>query len=793
MESRSVNLRLESTNGEEVLDLSRVYVVDSIPVLTQSLAREDHKNYPHLKDVQAVMTSGKVDLLIGQDNSEALIPLEIKKGKRGEPFAVRTLFGWCINGPQDKPPPVSQRVIANFVTTMNIEDTVNKLWNIESEAIVHDEMSWSQEDKRVVNLWDSECRLVDGHYELPIPWKNKDAEIPNKISVALSRLQGLKKSIIKRNLFERYNTEIMKLVEQGYAEKIQEDDVSQPSRVWYLPHHAVINEKKPGKVRIVFDCASKYLGESLNDKCLQGPDLINKLLHVLLRFRENRYAIMADIEAMYHQVKIPTADRNALRFLWFDNKGDIKHYRMTSHLFGGIWCASSSTYALRCTVKDNEDVSPMVKDTVLRGFYVDDCLKSVDTRQEAREVIHGTRDLLRRGGFRLTKFVINDPELLSEIPEDDRAKEVKELQSGMESKTLGVKWSVMTDEFYFKVHRANENTKVTRRFMLSFVSSMFDPLGLVSPVLVTGKLLFQEATRFKIPWDEEVPTDLCNRWKCWLGTLLHLSELRIPRCLKPDNYDDAVLELHHFSDASEKAYGCCSYLRCINKSGQIHTSLIISKHRVAPLKQITIPRLELQAAVLSAKIDAMLRKELDFNLTYSYFWTDSEIVLKYIKNETSRFRVFVGNRVSVIRDLTQSAQWYHVSSSENPADILSRGQSVQNLDNALWFQGPRFLKAYKSDWKDQEEYNEPAFLDTDSEVKFESHVKGKPKKRSENTEYIQTFKVNTQDTENEVKHPIDLLSNHFSSWYKLKRALCWLKLVKNQLLKNRQNSTSDSS
>ena len=142
--------------------------------------------------------------------------------------------------------------------------------------------------------------------------------------------------------------------------------------VWYLPHHAVTSAAKPGKVRVVFDCAASQGGISLNNQCYQGPDLNNKLIDVLLRFRQYKYAIMADVEAMYLQVRVPPKDRNALRFLW-DVNGQTRHFRMRSHLFGGVWCASSSTYALRRTV-DDAGASQLVENTVKRGFYVDDML-----------------------------------------------------------------------------------------------------------------------------------------------------------------------------------------------------------------------------------------------------------------------------------------------------------------------------------------------------------------------------------------------------------------------------------
>ena len=300
--SQIVDLNLISPNNGEALRLTGVYVVEDIPFKTSSV---DVENYPHLQDIPLnINNDSTVQILIGQDNAEALIPLETRRGKKGDPFAVRTLFGWSMNGPIAVRDKINQKVISHFVTTFPARESVEKLWEIENEGIKKDDTVWSQEDRKVIELWDRECKLINGHYVILIPWRNKEELVPNNISVAMYRLKSLNKILIKRGLRDRYNEEIMKLVQNGYAEKIPLDEIQNSGRIWYLPHHAVVTEKKPDKVRIVFDCASKYQGKSLDDRCLQGPDFNNKLLYVILRFRQHEDAIMADIESMYHQVKI---------------------------------------------------------------------------------------------------------------------------------------------------------------------------------------------------------------------------------------------------------------------------------------------------------------------------------------------------------------------------------------------------------------------------------------------------------------------------------------------------------
>ena len=311
--------------------------------------------------------------------------------------------------------PVSKRVVNHFITT-SIEDHLRKLWELEDESLSKQGMGWSQCDKQVVDFWNDNVKIVDNHYELPLPWK-RDAYLPNNVKVAEARLKSLTATLRKKNMFEKYDNEIHDLL--GYAEPVPLYDCKS-DKIWYLPHHGVTNVNKPGKIRVEFDCASRFENESLNDKCNQGPDFNNQLLHVLLRFREHEFAIMADVESMYYQVLVPEADKNALRFLWHD-QGQIKHFRMTRHIFGGVWSGSAAMYALRHVVDDYGGYNALIDETVLNSFYVDDCLKSGVSRNKAIEIIKGTTALLKKGGFRLTKFVSNDKDILVHVLEDERA------------------------------------------------------------------------------------------------------------------------------------------------------------------------------------------------------------------------------------------------------------------------------------------------------------------------------------------------------------------------------------
>ncbi|XP_044171915.1 uncharacterized protein LOC114974584 [Acropora millepora] len=343
---------------------------------------------------------------------------------------------------------------------------------------------------------------------------------------------------------------------------------------------------------------------------------------------------------------------------------------MTVHVFGATSSPSCASFCLLRTAEDNKDAFPSeIVNTVRRNFYVDDCLKSVRTRHDARLLVRMLTELLSRGGFSLRKWMSNDREVLASIPSNERAKSVVnlDLDKMPTEHALGVQWNVETDEFIFKVI-AKENHQPA-----------------------------DELCRKKIGWDEEVEGQDLSDWKHWLTALPKLSDVTVRRCYKPDSFGQVShTQIHHFSDASQCAYGAASYLRIVDTDGNIHCSFVVGKSRLAPLKGITIPRLELSAAVVSVKLDNMIRRELDLPIKESIFWSDFTSVIQLIQNQTKRFQTFVANRLSIIHDGSSLEQWRYVDSRSNPADDASRGLTAEQLiRNKRWLHGPEFL--WKSD------------------------------------------------------------------------------------------------
>ncbi|XP_025760779.1 uncharacterized protein LOC106097018 [Oreochromis niloticus] len=327
-------------------------------------------------------------------------------------------------------------------------------------------------------------------------------------------------------------------------------------------------------------------------------------------------------------------------------------------------------------------------------------------------------------------------------------------------RALGVQWDIEHDVFTFSI--VNKDKQLTRRGILSNVSSIYDPLGFLAPVILPAKQILQHLCKLRFGWVETIPAEMAQTWQKWVEDLVLLNKFSIRRCVTPKGFGEIKsAQLHHFCDASETGYGAVSYLRLSNSKQEVCVSFIIGKARVAPLKQVTIPRLELAAAVLAVRLDKMLSVELKLNLSESVFWSDSTTVLQYIANTTTRFKTYVANRVSIIHALTKVEQWRYISSKLNPADAASRGMTVGCfLKSSTWISGPEFLSKPVVHWPVGKNYVS-VHLEADPEIKGEG---------------LMCAAVLKEDV-----CPTTKLLMYFSGWTKLKRCVAWILKVKERL------------
>ena len=524
MESREISLSLSSFDCDSELKLGKVYTVEKLPCISSTaLNPKDLKKWPHLRDVEVPeQSSDQISLLIGADYPDAFKVKEVREGKSsGDPYAVRYTLGWTINGPLSSRN--TQQFSSHFIVanTEALEEQMSRLWTTDFNDLPSCRPAMSLEDEKAKRIMMKTAYLdEDGHWTMRLPWKEDPPPLENNRVLAENRLKCLKRKFQNSPSYkEEYVKKMNTYIDSGFAVKVDVADEAEsniPKN--YLPHHGVLHPQKK-KLRVVFDCSAKYKGLSLNDVLLQGPDYLNSLVGVLLRFRQGKVAIASDVEAMFHQVRVEGCDQNALRFLWFQN-GDmskpVTEYKMTVHLFGAKSSPSVCCHALRLTAESQKDsCSPATYNAIQQNFYMDDLLKSVDCVDEASQLVKELTSTLQRGGFHLTKWTSSVPQILYDIPQDERSDGMKELDCEHlpVERALGLIWDVKGDSFHFRIQ--TKDRPMTRRGLLSETASLYDPRGFAAPVLLKAKGILQLLSIRKCGWDDCLPSDIENEWLIW--------------------------------------------------------------------------------------------------------------------------------------------------------------------------------------------------------------------------------------------------------------------------------------
>ena len=425
-----------------------------------------------------------------------------------------------------------------------------------------------------------------------------------------------------------------------------------------------------------------------------------------MRFREENVVLVGDIEGMFHQVKVRPEDQDSLRFLWWSGSVDETphEYATTVHILGAADSPCSAYSALSRTSFYNErSFDAVTIETLRQNFYVDYLLKSMPKPESSIRLMEQLVELCTKGGFNLKKFVSNDRKPWAAIPLAKRAD--RSLNINLDElpvdRALGVRWLVESDTFGFKVLELGKTD--TMADLLSTICSVFDPLNFAAPVMLPGKQIMQDLWRMKKTWDQPFERELLQRWLQWKNNLPLLVNVEVPRCyFSQCDHGGATLQLHHFCDASEVRYGTSTYLTITYPDRTLECAFVMGKSRNVSIRTVSIPRLELQGALLAARVDLAVRKELSFEFDRVVFWTDSMITLNYIYNENRRFQTYVENRVAEIRDLTVPEQWRHCPGKLNLADDVSRGLGMNEfLKNERWLKGPSFLWRSEDQWPDR--------------------------------------------------------------------------------------------
>ena len=604
----------------------------------------------------------EVGIILGQDAYELQRPLDYKIGTRSEHFAVLTELGWVVSGPMTGKRRQNVCHFA-FIEDVKVAENIQTWWDIEKYASKINVVSQSKKELQAQKLLECTTKFTGERYEVGMLWSGPEPNLPNNYSSALGQLFSLERRFQKDpNLKSLYQQSIDTDVEKGFVKILDEFEVKGTfGKEWFLPHHPVLNPNKPGKVRRVCNAASKYKEVCLNDKLLAGPDLLHGLIETIFRFREGPIALTADIESMFLQVQVPEQDRSCSRFLWRPRTNEpVQIYEYQRHVFGAKSSPTCANYALKRVGLDDEEMYSIAAKAIQNNFYMDDFIKSVETPEEAIEVFNQLQLLLSQHGFELKKWISNNDEVTEAIPEDlksiSNTKQVEMEPNAEGSSVLGLQWTVSDDSL--QVCRGTNKeveTPITQRKILSLVSSVFDPIGLFAPFSVHMRRLLKGIwTKNGQHWDKEVEPGEEAEFLRWKEQLRIVAETSIARRYFYTARDK--IELHVFADASEDTMCAVAYLRSQPKEYSADLAFVVEKCRVAPMRHLSTPCLELQAAVMAVRLKEQIVKEHEMKISSRSFWPDLTTVLQWIHSSHREQQVFVANQVAEILDKTDVSQ-----------------------------------------------------------------------------------------------------------------------------------------
>ncbi|XP_058128358.1 uncharacterized protein LOC131291530, partial [Anopheles ziemanni] len=646
-----------------------------------------------------------IDLVIGIEHYFSFFPgaARIRLGP-DLPQLVESVFGWMVagKGPVEASSVETTSTITVCASVFSLEESIERFWKAEQLQMKD---GYSPEERRCEQLYAASTdRDEAGRYIVRLP-RHPDFEsrLGSSRESALRRFELLERRLEKNCALKAdYHKFMQEYLQLGHM-RLVSDSEKEPASAYYLPHHPVFKESSTTtKLRVVFDGSSKTSsGYSLNESLCKGPVVQDDLLDLLLRFRTYEVALVGDIEKMYRQVKLHPEDCPLVRiFFRFSPQDPVQVYELCTVTYGLAPSSFLATRTLQQLADDEGSAYPLADHALRRNFYVDDFIGGAQSIEEAAKLRSELSDLLSKGGFDLRKWTSNRLEVLSGLAEDQLGtKSALQFDSHETVKALGVSWKPESDTLHFDcpIQAPSDEEVSTKRMAMSNIARLFDPLGMLAPVIVCAKIIMQEMWMSACGWDVPLPEAILKKWTSFWAELPALEHYAVPRCTFLPLATN--IEVHTFADASTAAFGACSYIRCEDATGKVQIALISAKSKVAPIKRVSVARLELNACVLASHLHHRVKKAIDIQVDASFFWSDSSICLHWIRATPSAWKTYVANRVSEIQHFTDGHVWNHIAGVENPADIVSRGLSVKEfLDSRVWREGPAWLSLPRSSW-----------------------------------------------------------------------------------------------
>ncbi|GBP10481.1 hypothetical protein EVAR_70789_1 [Eumeta japonica] len=623
----------------------------------------------------------------------------------GKPTLKNTVFGWIVGGSFISQP-ISAPVTCNLAIGSaedSLDSTVRKFWEI--EEFVNTPSEFTEEEEACEQHFLKNVILKpSGKIQVRLPFKKSPELLGNSFEMARKRFLSVERRLDRdlslKTMYVQFMDEYLSLGHMSlYNQPLSGSH-------FIIPHHCVLRpQSTTTKLRVVFDGSARSSSNiSLNDILMVGPTIQQDLITTLFSFRLNKFALTADISKMYRQFEIDERDRIYQLIFWRNKKEDpLNLFQLNTITYGLSSAPFLAIRSLFLIADKSSSIFPLGSKTLKEDIYVDDILTGANDIETLLVKKSELKQMLKFHGLQLAKWSSNCVDI-NVNPENEVS--IKSAKDEV-TKTLGMSWKTNQDIFCYRFELPNI-IEPTKRSILSLVSKIYDLLGILSPIVIRCKILLQEIWLQNFDWDDIIQGDLKSMWLNIKEDLPYIETIEIPRYVFTTS--EIRGEIHGFADASQRAYGCCIYFRILHQ-GKIKLSLLIAKSKVAPIKAQSLPRLELCAAVLLSKTWNKIKPKMENFVSSIWFWTDSNIVLQWLKLHSSTLNCFVANRVSELQDSTRDVRWRHVPSKHNPADIVSRGCSAREISSTIWFHGPDFLQNHHSTWPQTDEVTQLQVLE----------------------------------------------------------------------------------
>ncbi|XP_070515375.1 uncharacterized protein [Cardiocondyla obscurior] len=688
-----VNFNLKSCVNQEFCVTISALILPRVTVNTQRIIN-NNESWPHLQGLVLAdpdfSSNDPIDLILGAEVHAIIIENGLRKGTAKMPVALKTALGWILSGSTGEIQSASFVSINHCQTQENIVELVSRFW--QQEELPLKSIPLTDADRKCEEFFtETTQRLPSGRYMVRLPFAKQGPEFANSRPSSINIFSKLEKRLSSQpHLRFQYNQFLHEYEMLGHMSKTTPPT---SDKHYYLPHHGVFKGNDPNsKLRVVFNASARFKNsESLNDVLLNGPNLLPALSDIISNWRRYQIAITTDIEKMYRQIEIHPEDRDYQRIIWRPSSiYEYFDYKLNTITYGLCSAPYLANRVIKQLALDEANNFPLSASVLRHETYMDDILTGADSVSSAKILITQLINICTAGGFPLAKWSFNNSELNKIIPTSEPSKGPVDFYSDITHTILGLRWNPTEDFFYFHVTPI-ENQIPTKRIVLSETARLFDPLSWLAPVIVKAKILIQTLWLKGNNWDHPLDKDDFNLWYQIRKELIKLSKIKMPRWLKTTK-TTSLIELHGFADASERAYAAVIFVK-ISQNNESKISLLQAKTRVAPLKKVSLPRLELCAATLLTRLVIHVQATIKLKFNSINLWSDSTVTLAWLKGHPSKWTTYVANRVSEIQQSLPSAYWNHIPGHENPADCASRGLLPSELLNhPLWWSGPEWLK-----------------------------------------------------------------------------------------------------